>query len=49
MSYDSVDILQRALTEEVFHYAKDAKKAAGSGIGYIGRDYHFLSHQELGV
>lgn len=35
MSYDSVDQLQRALTENVFHYAKDSKKAAGRALGTI--------------
>ena len=29
MSYPSVDQLQKILTEKVFHYAKDSKKAAG--------------------
>ncbi len=33
MPYESVDALQRALTEDVFHYAKDAKKAAGRALG----------------
>lgn len=35
MSYESVDALQRALTEDVFHYAKDAKKAAGRALGTL--------------
>jgi hypothetical protein len=35
MSYDSVDQLQKALTENVFHYAKDSKKAAGRALGTI--------------
>jgi len=35
MSYQSVDQLQRVLTEEVFHYAKDAKKAAGRALGTL--------------
>jgi len=35
MPYDSVDVLQRALTESVFHYAKDAKKAAGRALGTL--------------
>lgn len=33
MPYESVDALQRALTRDVFHYAKDAKKAAGRALG----------------
>ncbi|MBW2598558.1 MAG: hypothetical protein JRC60_00295 [Deltaproteobacteria bacterium] len=35
MSYDSVDQLQKALTENVFGYAKDSKKAAGRALGTI--------------
>lgn len=35
MPYESVDALQRALTREVFHYAKDAKKAAGRALGTL--------------
>ncbi len=35
MAYESVDQLQRALTENVFHYAKDSKKAAGRALGTI--------------
>ena len=35
MSYKSVDALQRALTRDVFHYAKDAKKAAGRALGTL--------------
>ena len=33
MSYASVDKLQSALATEVFHYAKDSKKAAGRALG----------------
>jgi len=33
MPYESVDALQRALTRDVFHCAKDAKKAAGRALG----------------
>ena len=33
MSYDSIDKLQNALSEEVFHYTKDRKKAAGRALG----------------
>ena len=35
MAYDSVDSLQRALTRDVFHYAKDSKKAAGRALGTL--------------
>ncbi len=35
MAYESVDQLQKALTENVFHYAKDSKKAAGRALGTI--------------
>lgn len=35
MPYESVDALQRALTNDVFHYAKDAKKAAGRALGTL--------------
>jgi len=35
MSYPSVDQLQKTLTEDVFHYAKDAKKAAGRALGTL--------------
>ncbi|MCF7810111.1 hypothetical protein K9N50_03890 [bacterium] len=35
MTYESVDALQRALTNDVFHYAKDAKKAAGRALGTL--------------
>ena len=35
MTYESVDHLQKELTENVFHYAKDSKKAAGRALGTI--------------
>ncbi len=35
MAYESVDALQKALTRDVFHYAADAKKAAGRGLGTL--------------
>lgn len=35
MPYPSVDQLQRVLTETVFHYAKDSKKAAGRALGTL--------------
>lgn len=33
MSYESIDKLQNALGEKVFHYTKDKKKAAGRALG----------------
>lgn len=33
MAYKSVDKLQKALSSNIFHYAKDAKKAAGRALG----------------
>ena len=33
MTYESIDKLQNALGEEVFHYTKDKKKAAGRALG----------------
>lgn len=35
MSYPSVDELQKLLTEQVFHYADDRKKAAGRALGTL--------------
>ena len=35
MTYESVDQLQKMLTTEVFHYAKDSKKAAGRALGTL--------------
>lgn len=35
MAYKSVDKLQKALVANVFHYAKDSKKAAGRALGTI--------------
>lgn len=35
MSYPSVDALQKILTEKVFHYATDKKKAAGRALGTL--------------
>lgn len=33
MAYESVDKLQNALGEQVFHYTQDKKKAAGRALG----------------
>ncbi len=35
MTYKSVDQLQKVLADEVFHYTKDAKKAAGRALGTL--------------
>ena len=35
MSYASVDALQKTLSEKVFHYATDRKKAAGRALGTL--------------
>jgi hypothetical protein len=35
MSYQSIDQLQSALAQQVFHYAKDSKKAAGRALGTL--------------
>ena len=35
VSYESVDALQRTLTESVFQYAADKKKAAGRALGTL--------------
>jgi len=35
MSYPSVDELQKVIAKEVFHYTKDAKKAAGRALGTL--------------
>lgn len=35
MSYPSIDSLQQALARDVFHYAKDRKKAAGRALGTL--------------
>ena len=35
MAYESIDVLQNALAKNVFHYAQDAKKAAGRALGTL--------------
>ena len=35
MAYDSIDKLQNTLAGDVFHYTKDAKKAAGRALGTL--------------
>ncbi|MCP4631674.1 MAG: hypothetical protein GY855_02015 [candidate division Zixibacteria bacterium] len=50
MSYDSVDKLQKTLSEKVFHYAKDSKKAAGRALGTLVEiiTYYLLNEWDLG-
>ena len=48
MSYPSVDKIQKILTEEVFHYAKDKKKAAGRALGTIVEIITFYSLKTWG-
>ncbi|MCM1067389.1 MAG: hypothetical protein NC418_07445 [Muribaculaceae bacterium] len=33
MSYKSIDYIQKVLSDEIFHYTKDRKKAAGRALG----------------
>jgi hypothetical protein len=49
MSYQSVDQLQNILTEEVFHYAKDRKKAAGRALGTLVEIITFYSLKSWGL
>lgn len=35
LAYPSVDKLQKVLTKDVFHYAKDSKKASGRALGTL--------------
>ncbi|MBI5970741.1 MAG: hypothetical protein HY884_06265 [Deltaproteobacteria bacterium] len=52
MSYPSIDQLQKALAQEVFHYAQDKKKAAGRALGtlvevitfYVLKSWNFHEH-----
>ncbi len=50
MSYQSVDQLQRTLTNDIFHYAKDSKKAAGRALGTLVEliTYYLLRSWKLG-
>jgi len=55
MAYPSVDKLQQALAKDVFHYAKDSKKAAGRALGtlvelitfYLLKDWGFESSTRI--
>ena len=49
MSYSSVDQLQQALTEKIFRYAKDSKKAAGRALGTIVEIITFYSLKAWGL
>lgn len=49
MSYLSVDQLQRVLTEKVFHYAKDSKKAAGRALGTLVEIITFYALKAWGL
>src|ERR1017187_9464955 len=48
-SYPSVDQLQKVLTKEVFHYAKDSKKAAGRALGTLVEIIAFYSIKSWGL
>lgn len=55
MAYESVDALQKALSRDVFHYAADAKKAAGRALGtlveiitfYLIKSWGFETHTAI--
>src|SRR5437899_546638 len=49
MAYPSVDRLQKVLAEDVFHYAKDSKKAAGRALGTIVELITFYSLKSWGL
>jgi hypothetical protein len=49
MGYPSVDRLQNLLAKEVFHYAKDAKKAAGRALGTLVEIITFYSLKSWGL
>lgn len=49
VSYPSVDQLQKVLTEKVFHYAKDSKKAAGRALGTLVEIITFYSLKSWGL
>jgi hypothetical protein len=49
MSYPSVDHLQKVLTEQVFHYAKDSKKAAGRALGTLVEIVTFYALKSWGL
>ena len=47
MAYQSVDQLQKRLTADVFHYAKDSKKAAGRALGTLVEIITFYQISQL--
>lgn len=49
MSYPSVDKLQKLLAKNVFHYAKDAKKASGRALGTLVELITFYSLKSWGL
>ena len=49
MAYQSVDQLQKVLTEKVFHYAKDTKKAAGRALGTLIEIITFYALKSWGL
>lgn len=48
MSYQSIDTLQKVLSERVFSYTKDAKKAAGRALGTMIETISFYLLNEWG-
>jgi len=49
ISYPSVDQLQKVLTDKVFHYAMDSKKAAGRALGTLVEIITFYSLKSWGL
>ena len=49
MAYPSVDRLQNMLAKEVFHYAKDVKKASGRALGTLVEIITFYSLKAWGL
>ncbi len=49
MSYQSIDAIQKLLSDEIFHYTKDKKKAAGRALGTIVEiiTYYLLKQWQL--
>lgn len=51
MSYKSIDVIQKVLSDEIFHYTKDKKKAAGRALGTFVEiiTYYLLKQWKLEV
>lgn len=49
MSYPSIDKLQLTLASQVFHYAKDAKKASGRALGTLIEIITFYTLKDWGL